>query len=99
MSEHEALARFHYGCAARHHKVEMRRLWALPLHDARTTITLNRRNAARGACQGAGDTAARVEATMGAAQAAVDDAADARGVANETRRRARSVPHRLAPAR
>jgi hypothetical protein len=27
MSEHEALARFHYGCAARHHKVEIRRLW------------------------------------------------------------------------
>ena len=25
MSEHEALARFHYGCAARHHKVEIRR--------------------------------------------------------------------------
>src|SRR5271169_1995671 len=31
------------------------------------------------------------------AQAIVDDAADARGVADETRRRARSVPHRLAP--
>ena len=27
MSEHEALARFHYGCAARHNKVEIRRLW------------------------------------------------------------------------
>ena len=27
MSEHEALARFHYWCAARHHKVEIRRLW------------------------------------------------------------------------
>ena len=27
MSEHEALARFHYGCAARHPKVEIRRLW------------------------------------------------------------------------
>jgi hypothetical protein len=27
MSEHEALARFHYGCAARYHKVEIRRLW------------------------------------------------------------------------
>jgi hypothetical protein len=27
MSEHEALARFHYGCAALHHKVEIRRLW------------------------------------------------------------------------
>jgi hypothetical protein len=41
MSEHEALARFHYGCAARHHKVEIRRLWRLPLHDARTTITFD----------------------------------------------------------
>ena len=27
MSKHEAQARFHYGCAARHHKVEIRRLW------------------------------------------------------------------------
>jgi hypothetical protein len=27
MSEHEALARFHYGCAAGHHKVEIRRRW------------------------------------------------------------------------
>src|SRR2546423_5180264 len=36
---------------------------------------------------------------MGAAQATVDDAADARRVADETRRRARSVPHRLAPGR
>jgi hypothetical protein len=27
MSEQEALARFHYGCATRHHKVEIRRLW------------------------------------------------------------------------
>ena len=27
MSEHEALARFHCWCAARHHKVEIRRLW------------------------------------------------------------------------
>jgi hypothetical protein len=27
MSEHEALARFHYGCAARRHKIEIRRLW------------------------------------------------------------------------
>jgi hypothetical protein len=34
---------------------------------------------------------------VGAAQATVDDAADARGAANETRRGARSVPHRLAP--
>src|SRR5690242_14880485 len=36
---------------------------------------------------------------MGAAQATVDHAADARRVADETRRRARSVPHRLAPGR
>ena len=44
MSEHEALARFHYGCAARHHKVEIRRLWgASPLHDARTTIAFDER--------------------------------------------------------
>src|SRR3954454_19657535 len=49
--------------------------------------------------QGAGDAAAPVEATVGAAQAIVDDAADARGIADETRRRARSVPHRLAPGR
>src|SRR5499427_8441816 len=34
---------------------------------------------------------------MGAARATLDDAADARGTADETRRRARSVPHRLAP--
>ena len=34
-----------------------------------------------------------------AAIAAVDDAADARGAADETRRRARSVPYRLAPDR
>ena len=27
MSEHEALARFHDWCAARHRKVETRRLW------------------------------------------------------------------------
>ena len=27
MSEHEALAHFHHGCAARHHKIEIRRLW------------------------------------------------------------------------
>ena len=47
--------------------------------------------------QGAGNAAAPVEAAVGAAQATVDDAADARGVADETRRRARSVPHRLAP--
>src|SRR4051794_3674103 len=33
------------------------------------------------------------------ARLTVDDAADARGVAVETRRRARSVPHRLAPGR
>ena len=43
MSEHEALARFHYGCAARHHKVEIRRRWRSPLHDARTTITFDER--------------------------------------------------------
>ena len=41
----------------------------------------------------------RKSGSLTVAQAAVDDAADARGVANETRRRARSVPHRLAPAR
>ena len=41
MSEHEALARFHYGCAARHHKVEP--ALALPLYDARTTITFDER--------------------------------------------------------
>jgi hypothetical protein len=51
----------------------------------------------RPCCQGAGDTAAPVEAAVGAARATVDDAAGARGVADETRRRARSVPHRLAP--
>src|SRR5205814_2285329 len=44
-----------------------------------------------------GDAAAPVEAAVGAAQATVDDAADARGAADETRCRARSVPHRLAP--
>jgi hypothetical protein len=27
MSEHEALTRFHDGCAARHRKAETRRLW------------------------------------------------------------------------
>jgi len=43
MSEHEALARFHYGCAARHHKVEIRRLWRSPLYDARATITFDER--------------------------------------------------------
>ena len=43
MSEHEALARFHYRCAARHHKVEIRRLWRSPLQDARTTITFDER--------------------------------------------------------
>src|SRR5467141_4084593 len=47
--------------------------------------------------QGAGNAAAPVEAVVGAAQAAVDDAADARGTADETRRRARSVAQRLAP--
>jgi hypothetical protein len=97
MSEHEALARFHYGCAARHHKVEIRRLWRsrCMMHAQRSPSTGG--TLLEAPCQGAGDTAARVEATVGAAQAAVDDAADARGVANETRRRARSVPHRLAP--
>ena len=48
-------------------------------------------------CQRAGDTAAPAEAAVGAAQAAVDNAVDARGAADETWRRARSVPHRLAP--
>src|SRR3954465_11884385 len=51
----------------------------------------------RPCCQGAGDTAAPVEAAVGAAQATVDDAADAGGGADETRRRARSVTHCLAP--
>ena len=49
--------------------------------------------------QGAGNAAAPAEAAVGAAQAALDDAADARGTADEARRRARSVPHRLAPGR
>src|SRR5205814_227698 len=47
--------------------------------------------------QGAGDATPPVEAAVGAAQTTVDDAADARGAADETRRRARSVPHALAP--
>src|SRR5438045_2445387 len=47
--------------------------------------------------QGAGDATPPVEAAVGAAQTTVDDAADARGAADETRRRARSGPHGLAP--
>ena len=41
MSEHEALARFHYGCAARHHKVEIRRLWRsrCRMHAQRSPLT------------------------------------------------------------
>ena len=41
MSEHEALARFHYGCAARHHKVEIRRLWRsrCMMHTQRPPLT------------------------------------------------------------
>ena len=41
MSEHEALARFHYGCAARHHKVEIRRLWRsrCVMHAQRSPLT------------------------------------------------------------
>ena len=41
MSEHEALARFHYGCAARHHKVEIRRLWRsrCMMHAQRSPLT------------------------------------------------------------
>src|SRR6202045_2162170 len=53
----------------------------------------------RPCCQGAGDTAVPVEAAVGPAQATLDDAADARGTADETRRRARSVPYRLALGR
>src|SRR5436305_9432998 len=37
-------------------------------------------------CQGAGDATAAVEAAMGAAETTLDHAADARGVADETRR-------------
>src|SRR4051795_10326407 len=47
--------------------------------------------------QGAGDATPTVEAAVGAAQTTVDDAAEPRGAADETRRRARSVPHDLAP--
>src|SRR5437868_2277232 len=47
--------------------------------------------------QRAGDAAAAVEAVVDAAETALDDGARARGAADETRRRARSVPHRLAP--
>jgi hypothetical protein len=41
MSEHEALARFHYECAARHHKVEIRRLWRsrCMMHAQRSPLT------------------------------------------------------------
>ena len=41
MSEHEALARFHYGCAARHHKVEIHRLWRsrCMMHAQRSPLT------------------------------------------------------------
>jgi hypothetical protein len=41
MSEHEALARFHYGCAARHHKVEIRPLWRsrCMMHAQRSPLT------------------------------------------------------------
>src|SRR6202035_1133583 len=41
MSEHEALARFHYGCAARYHKVEIRRLWRsrCMMHAQRSPLT------------------------------------------------------------
>jgi hypothetical protein len=41
MSTHEALARFHDSYIARHRKIETLRLWRRPLHDARTTITLD----------------------------------------------------------
>src|ERR1700720_3553988 len=47
--------------------------------------------------QGAGDAAAAVEAVVDAAETALDDGALARGATDETRRRARAVPHRLAP--
>ena len=43
MSEHEALARFHYGCAARQPQSRDTPALALPLHDARTTITFDER--------------------------------------------------------
>ena len=41
MSEHEALARFHYGYAARHHKVEIRQLWRsrYMMHAQRSPLT------------------------------------------------------------
>src|SRR6202030_484565 len=48
--------------------------------------------------QRAGDAAATVEAAVDAAETALDDGALARGAADEARRRARSVPHRLAPS-
>src|SRR5204863_6763945 len=43
--------------------------------------------------QRAGDATPTVQAAVGAAQTTVDDAAEPRGAADETRRRARSVPH------
>ena len=48
---------------------------------------------------GAGDPSAAAEAAGGPAQAALHHAVDARGTADEARRRARSVPYRLAPGR
>ena len=41
MSEHEALARFHYWCAARHRKAETRRLWRsrCVMHAQRSPLT------------------------------------------------------------
>src|SRR5205807_9430748 len=41
MSEHEALARFRYGYAARHHKVEIRQLWRsrYMMHAQRSPLT------------------------------------------------------------
>src|SRR6266403_13905 len=49
--------------------------------------------------QRACDAAAAAEAVVGAAQATLHHAAHARGTADETRRRARSVAQRLAPGR
>ena len=41
MSEHEALARFHYWCAARHRKAGTRRLWSrrCVMHAQRSPLT------------------------------------------------------------
>src|SRR5499433_410936 len=47
--------------------------------------------------QGAGNPAAPVEAVVDPAETALDNGALPRGAAHEARRRARSVPHRLAP--